>query len=163
MGFRLERLVVSGRAYLRVVEDVKHPGVGWTTSTIRAFGPDTPESRREAEELLRDLKVHQLDQDAPELTLEGAELRSLRRGPVLGLVSPENTPNLWYGLYALANAFIKQNISTEEGLRRMIEMTQPDLRTDRERDRFLRWLRDKPDGEKERILIKRWHYSESRT
>ena len=158
MGFRLERLVVSGRAYLRIVEDIKLPDVGWTTRTIRAFGPDTSESRREAEELLRDLTVHQSDQDAPELTLERAELRSLRRGPVLGLLSPDATPRLWYGLYALADAFIRQNISTEEGVRKMIELTQPDLRTDGERDRFYGWIRDKPDDEKARILIKRWHY-----
>lgn len=159
MGFRLERLVVSGRAYLRVVEDIKLPKVGWTTRTIRAFGLDSTESRCEAEELLRDLTAHKSDEDAPELTLEDAEPRSLRRGPVLGLVRPETTPHLWYGLYALADAFIKQNISTEEGLRRMIEMTQPDLKTAEERHRFYRWISVKPDDEKARILIKRWHYS----
>jgi predicted oxidoreductase len=155
---RVKTLKQGRIIYLQVVQDIRLDDGRQTTKVIKSYGQVTDENLSLANNLMRDLNAHLSEPDAPQLEINPAQLRSLEEGPILGIISPELTPRVWYGLYAIVNRFFQRNITSEEGLRRTIELTQPDLQSEEERARFYNWIRHKPREEQARILIKRWYY-----
>lgn len=145
------------KEYLQVARNVRLPDGRITTKVIRSYGRVTDEKLRLAQELASDINHGLTESNAPMLKINPAYVRSLHQGPVLGIFSPEATPLAWDVFWTAWKNRIEEMLKSK-GLRETIRLTQPDLKTEGEVERFHDWIQDKPDDEKIRILAKRWYY-----